>query len=75
MNMLASKNVSPQETSQRGTECCTECSVVDTNSHGIYSCPESAVADRYAVVDVNLLPSLDNSSEQDGCTDVCACEL
>jgi hypothetical protein len=73
--MLTSKDVSPQEASQRCTECCTEGSVVDTNSHGVHSCPESAVADRYAVVDVDLLPSLDNSSEQDGCADVRACEL
>jgi hypothetical protein len=75
MNMLASKDVSPQEASQRGTECCTEGSVVDANSHGVYSRPESTITDRYAVVDMNLLPSLDNSSEQDGGADVCTCEL
>jgi hypothetical protein len=73
--MLASKDVSPQEASQRCTECCTEGSVVDTYGHGVYGCPESAVADGYTVVDVDLLPSLDNSGEQDGRADVCACEL
>jgi hypothetical protein len=73
--MLASEDISPQETSQRCTECCTESSVVDTYGHGVYSCPESAVADGYAVIDVDLLPSLNHPSEQDGCADVCACEL
>jgi hypothetical protein len=75
MDMLASKNISPQKTSQRCTECCTESSVVDAQGHGVYGCPECAVADGYAVVDVDLLPSLDDSGKENGRADVCACEL
>jgi hypothetical protein len=62
MDMLASEDVSPKETSQRCTECCTESSVVDAQSHGVYGCPKCAIANGYAIVDVNLLPSLNNSS-------------
>jgi len=75
MDMFASKDVSPQETSQRCTKCRAECSVVDTQSHGIYGGPESAIADWDAVVNMDLLPSLNDSSKQNSCANVCACEL
>ena len=74
-NMLLVQDVSPKQASKRSTERSAESAVVDADGHAVHGGPERAVADRDAVVGVDLLPCLDDAGEEDGGADVCACEL
>ena len=73
--MLLVQDVSPKQARKRSAESSAESAVVDADGHAVHCSPESPVADRDAVVGVDLLPCLDDSGEQDGGADVCACEL
>ena len=75
MNVLAGENVTPQETSERGTKSGAEGAVVDTQCHAVHGGPEGAVRDGDAAVVVDLLPSLNDAGEEDSGADVCAGEL
>jgi hypothetical protein len=73
--VLLVQYVSPEQTRERSAESSAESAVVDADGHAVHRGPKCAVADRDAVVGVDLLPCLDDAGEEDGGADVCACEL
>lgn len=73
--MLLVQDVSPKQARKRSAESSAESAVVDADCHAVHGGPERAVADRYAVVGMDLLPCLNDAGEEDGGANVCACEL
>lgn len=74
-NMLSPQNITPQQTCKRSAKRSAKGAVVNTNGHAVYRSPESAIADRNAVLSMNLLPRLNDSGEENGCANVCSSEL
>lgn len=74
-DMFSGKNIPPQKSSQRRTECHAKCTVVDAESHAIYRCPERTIADRDPVQAMNLLPCLYHAREKNGGTNIRASNL
>lgn len=75
--MLPFQDVAPQESRQRAAEGYAECTVVDANGHAVHCSPEVPLGYRTVIVTtaVYLYPSLYNSREQYGCSNVCASKL
>jgi hypothetical protein len=72
---LVLEYITPQQPSQRRTEGNAESAIVHANDHAVDGCPERAVRDGNAVHDVDVLPRLHDSRQEDSGADVCASKL
>lgn len=75
MNVFSGEDVPPQETSQRRTEGCAECTVVDAECHAVHCCIECPISDGNVVLAVDRFPCLYHTGQKDGGTNIRACEL
>jgi len=75
MNKLLAQDIAPQQPRQRRAKCHTKGAVVDADDHGVDGAPEVAVRDGCAGQSVDVLPGLNDAGEEDGGSDVGACEL
>ena len=73
INVFSSKDVPPQETSQRRAKRRAICTVVDAERHAVHCSPECATRD--PVDAMNVLPCLYYAGEKDGGTNIRACKL
>lgn len=76
MNVFAGENIAPQHASQGSAERKAKRAVVYANGHAVDGAPKGAVRDGdVRLLEVDLLPGLDDAGEEDGGADVCAGEL
>lgn len=75
VNVFPSKDISPQETSERCAEGGTESSIVHAKSHSIYCCPERPIGDGGMVCVVDIRPCLDYTAEKNGSSNIGARKL
>jgi hypothetical protein len=75
VDVFPAKDITPQETGQRGAECRAKRTVVDPESHAVHCSPERAIGDGNSVVVMDVLPRLDYAGEENGGTNIRACKL
>ena len=76
--MFSSKDVPPQETSQRRAKSRAKSTVVDAERHAVYCSPECSIGDRDPVATgraTDLFPCLYYAAEKDSGSNIGPCKL
>lgn len=75
VNMLARQDIPPKKPRERCAECSAKCAVIYSNCHAVHGGPKCAITDVGLIYNIDLLPRLNDSGQQDGRTNVRASKL